>query len=180
MTQQGTEPALPAPFRSGPYAVRSEWIDENDHLNLAHYVTLFDSATDALWRHIGLGDPLRAQRLGTFAAEAHILYRAELLIDETVFIGSQLLSLDTKRLHVVHEMRRERDGQVSAQQELMYLCVDLDTRRVAPWPDELNTRLRARLADHADLAVPDWVGRRVAMPTPAEPAPHASTPPSPA
>lgn len=155
---------LPAPFRCGPFTVRPDWIDENGHLNLAHYVTLFDWATDALWRPIGLGDSLRATGRGTFAAEAHTLYRAELVQGEKVVIDSVLLEVDEKRLHVAHEMRRERDDVVSAQQELMFLSVDLTSRRVAPWPEAIHAGLVAGVAAHQALGRPGWVGRRVTMP----------------
>jgi acyl-CoA thioester hydrolase len=144
--------------------VRPDWIDENGHLNLAHYVTLFDWATDALWPRIGLGDGFRASGRGTFAAETHTLYRAELVEGETVTIASHVLESDEKRLHVAHEMQRADDAVVCARQELMYLSVDLGTRRVAPWPEPIHAGLREAVSAHAGLPVPDWVGSRVAMP----------------
>lgn len=146
-------------FESGPFVVRPEWIDSNGHLNLAYYILLFDEATDALWQSLGLGDAIRATGSGTFAVETHTLYRAELMEREAVRVHSVVLAADGKRLHVAHEMRRERDGVISAQQELLYLCVDLATRRVTTWPGEMATRLADRVG-----AAPDWVGRRVAMP----------------
>ena len=165
MRQIGKGSALPAPFRSGAYTVRPEWIDYNGHLNLAYYVLLLDQATDALWDEIGLGHTLRAAGHGTFAAESHIFYRAELLEADTVVVDSQILGCDSKRLHIAHEMRRGEA--VSAQQELMYLCVSLESRRVVPWPAPVMDRLGAASRDHARLPRPDWVGRRIAMPSPA-------------
>ena len=70
---------IAAPFRSGPYTVRPEWIDYNGHLNLAYYVMLFDQATDALWDALGIGVTAKAAGHSTFAAESHILYKSELL-----------------------------------------------------------------------------------------------------
>ena len=157
-------------FESGPFSVRPEWIDSNGHLNLAYYVLLFDEATDALWGSLGLGDALRATGFGTFAVETHTLYRAELMVGETVHCGSVVVAADTKRLHVAHEMRRDRDGAVSAQQELLYLCVDLGTRRVTPWPGEMAARLASRIE-----AAPEWVGRRVTSPPPGPASPSAAT-----
>ena len=146
-------------FESGPFTVRPEWIDSNGHLNLAYYILLFDEATDALWRSVGLGDEFRATGFGTFAVETHTLYRAELLEGETVSVESVVIEVDGKRLHVAHEMRRVRDAVVSAQQELLYLCVNLATRRAAPWPAALATSLAERVG-----AAPEWAGRRVVMP----------------
>lgn len=166
MTPGGTASALPAPFRSGPFTIRREWIDYNGHLNLAYYVLLFDWATDALWEQIGLGERLRVTGHATFAAESHILYRAELVEGEITVVDSQILGRDAKRLHVAHEMRRVRDGAVAAQQELMYLSVSLASRRVAPWPEPFAPGLEAAAAAHAALPRPDWTGRRLAMPAP--------------
>ena len=134
-------------------------------MNLAYYLVLFDWATDELWRAIGLGDPFRAAGYGTFAAESHILYRAELVAGEAVVVSSMILGLDAKRLHTAHAMRRVRDGALSAQQELMYLCVDLGTRRVAPFPEPVASTVRRAAQAHAGLDRPDWIGRRVAMPS---------------
>jgi len=156
---------IPAPFRTAPMPVRPEWIDYNGHLNLAYYLVLFDTATDALWDRIGLGPELRGTGLTTFAAESHILYRAELVAGDEVVVDAQIMALDGKRLHVAHEMRRASDGAVAALQELMFLCVDLGTRRVAPWPDDVFAGLELAAGAHAGLSRPDWVGRRVAMPS---------------
>lgn len=180
LSEPQTAPGFPAPFHCGPFAVRPDWIDANGHLNLAYYIMLFDWATDALWRPIGLGDALRSARRGTFAAEAHTLYLAELLDGDTVVVESQLLAVDAKRLHVAHEMRRAHDGAISARQELMYLSVDLDRRRVAPWPEAVAAGLAQAVDAHAGLAWPDWAGRRIAMPSPASASPTASTAPAPA
>ena len=133
-------------------------------MNLAYYVVLFDWATDALWHAIGLGQPFRDSGHGTFAAETHTFYKAELLVDETVVVNAQVLGTDSRRLHVAYEMHRTRDGVVAALQELMYLSVDLATRRVAPFPPEFAAGLRAAGLAHAALPRPDWVGRRIAMP----------------
>ncbi|GAC1337763.1 MAG: thioesterase family protein [Acetobacteraceae bacterium] len=160
----GTGPVIPAPFRSGPFTVRPEWIDDNGHLNLAYYLVLFDWATDAIWAAIGLGDAFRATGRGTFAAESHILYKAELVAGDTVTVRSQILGLDGKRLHLSHEMNKVQDHSVAAQQEIMFLSVDLGSRRVAPFPAEVAGRIAAAACAHAGLERPDWVGRRIAMP----------------
>ncbi len=147
--------------------MRPEWIDHNGHLNLAYYIVLCDEATDALWQAIGLGEAYRRQTgLGTFAVETHTLYLAELLDGDATTVDSLVLGVDAKRLHVAHELRRARDGATAARQELMYLTVDLSTRRSVAWPTDTLAALRRARAAHALAPRPDWVGRRVAMPTP--------------
>ncbi len=155
---------LAAPFLARPGAVRPEWIDHNGHLNLAYYIVLFDLATDALWPAIGLGSAYRGRTgLGTFAVETHTLYLGELVDGDETTSVSVVLGVDGKRLHVAHELRRARDGAVAARQELMYLTVDLVTRRSVPWPADTLAGLTAAAAAHAGVR-PDWVGRRVSTP----------------
>jgi acyl-CoA thioester hydrolase len=52
----------------------------------------------------------------------------------------------------------------AAAQEFLFLHVDLDIRRVVPWPAEVVARLEAAAAAHAALPSPDWTGRRIALP----------------
>jgi len=154
---------LPAPFTGYAAQVRPEWIDENGHMNLAFYVTVFDGATDLLWDAIGLGQSYRqATGNGTFAVETHVLYRAELLLGDEASVSTQILGADAKRLHLTHEMRR--GSALIAQQEIMLLHVSLDTRRVMPFPPDTAARVLAAATTHAALPRPDWAGRRVAMP----------------
>ena len=164
---------IPAPFTGHPAAVRPEWIDENGHMNSAAnpmgfgeacYVVVFDGAIDHLWAAIGLGAPYRERtQHGTFAAESHIIYKSELLLGDEMQVSTQILAADSKRIHLAHEMRRAH-GAVAAQQEVMLLHVDLQTRRVVPFLPDAAEMVAAAAEAHAALPRPDWVGRRLAMP----------------
>lgn len=157
---------LAAPFPSRPGRVRAEWIDHNGHLNLAYYIVLLDEATDRLWDAIGLGEAYRARTgFGTFAVETHTIYLGELREGDETAAVSTVLDVDAKRLHIAHELRRAADEAVSARQELMYLTVDLSTRRSVPWPSDTLAGLQAARRAHAGVR-PGWVGRRCAMPAP--------------
>jgi len=157
--------SIPAPFDHYRGEVLPEWIDANDHLNLAYYTVLFDYATDALFDAIDIGRNYKnATNKGTFAVETHNLYERELLLGEHVRVATQILAADTKRLHLAHEMFSLAGKWRAATQELMYLHVDLATRRVIPFPAEVWRRVSAAAAAHADLPRPDWAGRHIAMP----------------
>ncbi len=162
LSQRG---GIPAPFTGHAATVRPEWIDHNGHMNMAYYVVIFDGAIDHLWSAIGLDDGYRQRsQHGTFAAEAHILYRAEVLEGDQVRVATQILGADAKRIHLAHEMQRDDTGAVVAQQEVMLLHVDLSTRRVVPFLPEVAVTVAAAAGSHATLTWPDWVGRRLAMP----------------
>jgi len=96
--------SIPAPFDRYEGEVLPEWIDANDHMNLAYYIVLFDYATDALFDAIGIGRQYKdTNNKGTFAVETHNLYENELLVGERVRISTQVLAVDSKRLHLSHE-----------------------------------------------------------------------------
>lgn len=157
--------SFPAPFARFEGEVLPEWIDYNGHMNLAYYTVLFDFATDVLFDELGLGLDYRRSTLhGTFVAETHNLYQRELLVGARVRVATQIVGSDDKRLHLAHEMFALADGERAAAQELMFLHVDLQARRVSPFPPELRRRVNAAAAAHAALPRPDWLGRRVAMP----------------
>jgi len=157
---------IPAPFDRYQGEVLPEWIDANEHMNLAYYTVLFDYATDMLFEKIGIGRQYKeAANKGTFVAETHNLYERELLVGNRVKVSTQILAIDGKRLHLAHEMFMINNGTRAAVQELMFLHVDLSERRVVPFPDEVWQRVASAAAAHAHLPRPDWVGRRIAMPS---------------
>jgi acyl-CoA thioester hydrolase len=158
--------SFPAPFVRYEVEVQPSWIDANDHMNMGYYVVMFDLATDELWDALGIGKEYkRIRRLGTFAVEGHILYENEMLLSDRGHVRSRVIGHDRKRLHVAHELIRARDGKRAASHELLFLHIDLEIRRVAPWPEDILTRLAAAERAHASLPPLDFVGRRIALPT---------------
>jgi acyl-CoA thioester hydrolase len=158
---------IPAPFDRYRGEVAPEWIDLNGHMNLAYYTVLFDYATDLLFETIGIGKQYkRATNHGTFVVETHNLYEQELLVGEQVRVVTQILAADHQRLHLAHEMYRLTDNRRGAAQELMFLSIDLNLRRVVPFLPIVRNNVIAAAAAHTDLPRPAWVGRRLAMPAP--------------
>src|SRR6202453_2747940 len=147
--------------------VRSEWIDNNDHMNLAYYVLLFDLATDTVYDALGIGQAYRAATgNSTFTAEAHIIYERELRVGERVRITSYLLGADAKRLHYFHEMFHAEQGHRVAAQELLALHIDLRVRRTTAFAPDVLARLQAAVRPRAGEKLPEGVGRRITMPAP--------------
>jgi acyl-CoA thioester hydrolase len=128
----------------GPLAVvRPEWVDHYGHMNMAYYLVVFDLATDRLWPQLGLGPGFHAQGLGTFAAETWLRYVREVTLGMPLDCDSEVLAFDEKRLLAVHRMRHAGEGWLIAENEVLYLCVDLGVRRVTPWPDAVSARFAA-------------------------------------
>jgi acyl-CoA thioester hydrolase len=114
--------------------VRREWVDHYGHMNLAYYLVVFDLATDRLWPSLGLGDSLRAAGLGTFAAETWVGYSRELIEGMPLDASSEVIGCDAKRLLVRHRLLHAEAGWQAAENETLFLCVDLARRKVAAWP----------------------------------------------
>lgn len=134
-------------------------------MNLAYYLVVFDLATDVLWPKLGLGIDFRAAGLGTFAAETWVNYVREVREATPLDCESEVLAHDAKRLLAVHRMHHATEGWLVAENEVLYLCVDLDLRRVAAWP----VAVLERFAAHATGRPPQRLalGRRPGRAPPA-------------
>lgn len=156
---------IPAPFVSAPMRVEPGWIDYNGHMNLAYYQVLFDRNLDVVFDALDLGHGY-LERTGHsfFAAEVHICYRREVRLEDPVVITWQLLAVDAKRLHFCSQMHHATEGWLASTSENMALHVDMTARRVAPLLPAAQGTLDQVASAHAGLPVPDFVGRRIAMP----------------
>lgn len=117
--------------------VRKEWTDSNNHLNMGYYLVAFDLQTDRLWPELRVGRALRARGLTTFAVEAWLDYQREMLEGDPIGAESRVLDFDGKRLMIEHRMFHHGQGWVSSVHEALYLCVDVATRKVAAWPEDV-------------------------------------------
>ena len=142
--------------------VLPEWIDYNDHMNVAYYLLAFDHAVDELWQVFGLTeDYIRTHSSSTIAVESHVTWRRELVEGAPYVITTQVLAFDEKRNHQFQRMYHADEGFLAATCEWMNLHFDTGIRRVAPWPE----KIRARIAEFADNQGqhpwPDEAGQRM-------------------
>ncbi|WP_127116188.1 thioesterase family protein [Shimia sediminis] len=153
-----------APFRSTPMAIRPEWIDYNDHLNMAYYNALMDKGVDQLWEYLGFGeDYVKTQGHTTFSAEYHMQYLREIHLDAPVVVTFQLLDFDEKRFHFCQELLHGDQGWVSARGEGLGLHIDTSGPRVAPMPPQILAKFQALSEAHSTLPRPDWIGKPIGL-----------------
>jgi acyl-CoA thioester hydrolase len=165
LDRRDLEPLFFAPFVSSVMRVDPTWIDYNGHLNMAYYNVLFDRAVDEVFELLGCGaDYVKARQLSFFTAEVHIRYLRELRAGDPVRVTFQLLDFDTKRMHCFEQLFHAEDGWVSATSENMSLHVDMAAKKTAPFPPELERRLKQMKNAHAQLPRPEAAGRKIAMP----------------
>lgn len=148
-------------------AVLPEWIDVNEHMNVAYYVLAFDQAVDSLWEEFGITeDYINVSSSSTFAVESHITWQRELAVNEPYVITSQLLAYDSKRIHQIMRMYHAETNFLAATAEWLNLHVDLDIRKVSPWPDPIVERIAAFAARQGDWGWPPEAGKQMSVPQP--------------
>ena len=108
-----------------------EWTDYNNHMNVAYYLVAFDEAIGDLFRFLGLDRNYRkTNKIATYCGDFHIRYVRELHKHAPLKIQSQLIACDEKRIHLCQSMYHASEEYLAAQSEVIYLHIDLNTKRV--------------------------------------------------
>ena len=150
--------------------VRPEWIDINQHMNVAYYLLAFDLAVDDLWSKKGLTESYIQSGAGTaFSVEGHITYQRELVENDPYVITAQIIAYDEKRLHQFQRMYHAEQGFLAATCEWMHLHVNPALRRVSPWPEDILARFAELAREHSTLPMPVEAGRAIRVPKPLNP-----------
>ncbi len=153
-----------APFLAPAMAIDPSWIDYNGHLNQAYYAVLFDKSLDEILVHAGFGPHYIAERkLSYMTVESHFCYVRELFGDQPVRVSGLVLDVDDKRLHMYCELRHAAEGWLSCTSEWMFLHVDMNARRSAPWPHDVLLKLQAMRKASASLPRPERAGRSIGI-----------------
>ena len=156
-----------APLKLWREVIQSEWTDYNQHMNVAYYTLVFDHAVDVFFSYVGLGKEYREATKGsTFAVEHHITYDREVVEGDEVYIESQLIGFDEKRLHHYHEMYNVNENYLASTCEFLSLHVDLSTRRVAPIPVEKLRLLSEVAKEHQSIQINKNLGSIIKIPKP--------------
>ena len=147
--------------------VKPEWIDINGHMNVAYYVLAFDLAVDALWARLGITEEHIATTGGsTFAVESHVTYKRELRVGEPYRVAAQIIAYDAKREHQFQRMYHAGENYLAATAEWMNLYVDLQTRRVTRWPQNILAGFASFAELQLDATVPMEGGKQMRITDP--------------
>ena len=125
--------------------VQPEWIDDNDHMNLAFYVLVFTRATAAFSATLGLASGWRVTQM-------HTAYQREVKLGDRLRVATHLLGASDNALHLLHEMFHADAGYRAATLEM-----------TVRYESELPAEAARRIAAIAAAVEPEMAGRRVAM-----------------
>ncbi|MEE1921790.1 thioesterase family protein [Pseudomonas sp. 148P] len=145
--------------------VLPDWVDYNGHLRDAFYLLIFSYATDAFMERIGLdADDRETSGHSLFTLECHLNYLHEVKLGTQVWVNTQVIGFDRKRLHLYHSLHREGFDEALAASEQMLLHVDLAGPKSAPFTPETVERLQGIIAEQSDLPAAEFVGRVMRLP----------------
>ena len=114
------------------YKITKDWVDYNNHLNMAYYVLIFDKAWEVMLEKFQMGETsAKKTNKSTMVVETHTTYNNEVKENEDVDVFLTYLDHDKKRLHYKLEMIEKSTQKLSATIEMISLYVDLKERRVA-------------------------------------------------
>mgnify|MGYP002638015972 CR=1 FL=1 len=145
--------------------IQPEWLDYNNHMNVAYYVLVFDLAFEELLLSLGLGEEgAKTTGISTMALESHITYDQEVSLGQEVEIRMQLLDHDYKRMHLYLEMYvRGSSGYLASTLEQISMCVDLNERKSASFPDEVMAKIKTLSQQQSHLERPGNIGRKIGI-----------------
>ena len=139
--------------------VIQEWVDYNDHMTEAAYLTVFGWASDVLFQFIGVDDGYRSTGSSFYTVETHIIYEREAALNDSLKVTTQILDFDAKRLHFNHEMFNVATSQRLSTCEQMLVHVDSTAAKASAIKPSVSLALEAVLASHRSLPTPPEVGR---------------------
>jgi acyl-CoA thioester hydrolase len=139
--------------------VPQSYADRNGHMNMRHYVGIFDDAGDipgsGLYARLGLTPEFHQEHsTTTMDLEFHISFVNEVMPGHAVAVYFRLAGCSSKLLHYLMFMVDEHHGRVGAIFECVNAFVDLGTRRIAPYPPVIKQRLDEIVAQHRQLEWP--------------------------
>jgi len=119
------------------FEVKKEWVDYNNHMNMAYYVLVFDQAWEVALEKFKMGGTAaKDNNRSTMVVETNTKYLNEVKEGEKVYINVTYFDHDKKRLHLKMEMISQKTNKISASMEWISLYIDLSKRKVTEFEEE--------------------------------------------
>ncbi len=119
------------PLQTVNRVIPIDWTDYNGHMNESRYGQIFSDAADKVMEMIGADAVYIAGGNSYFTAETKIRYLDETHAGDGVFVTSQIIIGEGKKLKLYHQMFHD-DARLLATAEQFLLHVNLETRASCP------------------------------------------------
>lgn len=145
--------------------VHEAWIDRNGHMNDAEYAHVFSLSIDHFHDQVGLTNSERdARNYTVFTLENHITYIKELKKDTPFKVEIAIYDMDEKRTHFFQTLYDATTQEVCATAETMMMGMDRNTRKPAPFPDDVYAHIQTYQASQGDITFPEQLGHTIGIP----------------
>ena len=134
-----------------PMPVPTAFEDANGHLNVRHYTGIASEGLDESLVSCGIPKGWPAQGHAIFSAEHHLTYLSELRTGDRMSARVRLLGRSERAAHALVYLLDETHQRLSFVMEEIFLHIDMESRRTAPWPDDVADGLDRRIAEDAAL-----------------------------
>ena len=117
-----------------------EWVDYNNHLNMAYYILIFDQACEVILSKFKMGaESAKTEKRSTMVVETNTKYISEVEEGNEVDVMLTFFDHDKKRLHLKLEIIEKKTKKISASIEWLSLYVNLEIRKVTEFENEKMT-----------------------------------------
>jgi len=133
-----------------------EWVDYNNHLNMAYYVLIFDQAWEIILNKFKMGAySAKFERRSTMAVETNTKYINEVKENQEVDIMLTFFDHDNKRLHLSLEMIEKKSKKILSSMEWISLYINLETRKVTEFENEKIKIMNTFIEQNKDNFIDD-------------------------
>ena len=123
--------------------------DQMGHMNVQHYIGMFDGGTWNLFAEIGLtSDWMKSNDRGMAAVQQNISYRKEMTSGDLVEVRSAFLEVTPRKVRFVHEMRNRGTDEVTALAEMTGVMLDTSARKSVEIPEDVVAKANALIVDY--------------------------------
>ena len=148
------------PYSQHKAEVLPSWIDYNGHMTEFRYLQVMSEASDVLLADLGLDQGYLEDGYSVYTVETHIRHLAEAKLGEVIYVTTQIISADEKRVRLWHSCVTDKGLEV-ATGEQMWLHVDMKAGRTAPFQSPMAHRIEVMAKAHAVLPLPEGAGRSI-------------------
>jgi len=125
--------------------------DANGHLNVRHYTGIASEGLDESLVESQIPKNWPALGHACFSAEHHLTYISELRTGDRMSARVRLLGRSERAGHALVYLLDDSHERLSFVMEEIFLHIDMETRRTAPWPEDVAAALDRRIARDAEL-----------------------------
>jgi len=134
--------------------VTSQYLDIMEHMNIRHYMNVFDDASQKLLEKAGMSKSyILSKQVGMFTLQHHITYLREIKGGSFLNVYAHLhdISPSKKKVYVFLWIANLTNNTIAAQCEAVFACADLKERKTIEFPLEIDKELSKIHEEHKAL-----------------------------